>query len=84
MIDTSIVRVHPDAHALPVGLALTPGESHDNRRAGELLSRLAPGSTPLADRGYDADRIGELAMKKGASKAILRPALSAISFKTPL
>ena len=32
----------------------------------ELLSRLKSGSMLLADRGYDADWIRELAMKKGA------------------
>jgi transposase len=45
-------------------LALSPGESHDNRLAGKLLSRLKSGSMLLADRGYDWIR--ELAMKKGA------------------
>jgi hypothetical protein len=34
--------------------------------AGKLLSRLKSGSMLLADRGYDADWIRELAMKKGA------------------
>jgi len=34
--------------------------------AGKLLSRLNVGSMLLADRGYDADWIRELAMKKGA------------------
>jgi len=47
-------------------LALSPGEAHDVRLAGKLLSRLKPGSMLLADRGYDADWIRELAMKKGA------------------
>jgi transposase len=45
---------------------LSPGEAHDVRLAGNLLSRLKPGSMLLADRGYDADWIRELAMKKGA------------------
>ena len=48
------------------GLALSSGESHDVRLAGKLLSRLKPGSMLLADRGYDADWIREMAMKKGA------------------
>src|SRR4249920_1177241 len=43
-----------------------PGEAHDVRLAGKLLSRLKVGSMLLADRGYDADWIRELAMKKGA------------------
>jgi transposase len=55
-----------DSNGLPVRLALSPGEAHDVRLAGRLLSRLKPGSMLLADRGYDADRIRELAMRKGA------------------
>jgi transposase len=51
---------------LRVQLALSPGEVHDVRLAGKLLSRLKSGSMLLADRGYDADWIRELAMKKGA------------------
>jgi hypothetical protein len=51
---------------LSVRLALTPGEAHDNRLAGKLLSRLKSGLMLLADRGYDADWIREFAMKKGA------------------
>ena len=50
----------------PVRLALSPGETHDVRLAGKLLSRLKSGSILLADRGYDADWIRELAMKKGS------------------
>lgn len=50
---------------LPVRLALSPGEAHNVRLAGKLLSRLKPGSMLLADRGYDADWIRELAIKKG-------------------
>jgi Transposase DDE domain len=51
---------------LPVRLALTPGEAHDNRLAGKLLARLKSGSMLLADREYDAGWIRELAIKKGA------------------
>jgi transposase len=40
--------------------------AHDNRLAGKLPSRLKSGSMLLADSGYDADWIRELAMKKGA------------------
>jgi transposase len=56
-------KIHALVHAngLPVRLALTPGEAHDNRLAGKLLSRMKPGSMLLADLGYDADWIRELA-----------------------
>jgi transposase len=63
---TSKIHALVDSNGLPVRLALTPGEAHDNRLAGKLLSRLKPGSMLLADRGHDADWIRELAMKKGA------------------
>jgi hypothetical protein len=42
-----------------------PGEAHDTRLAGKLLSRLKFGSMLLVDRGYEADWIREPAMKKG-------------------
>jgi transposase len=63
---TSKIHALVDTNGLPVRLALTPGEAHDNRLAGKLLPRIKPGSMLLADRGYDADWIRELAMKKGA------------------
>ncbi len=63
---TSKIHALVDTNGLPVRLALSAGEAHDNRLAGKLLSRIQPGSMLLADRGYDADWIRELAMKKGA------------------
>ena len=51
---------------LPVRLALTAGEAHDNRLAAKLLSRLKSGAMLLADRGYDADWIRELVSEHGA------------------
>jgi transposase len=63
---TSKIHALVDSNGLPVRLALTPGEAHDNRLAGKLLSRLKSGSMLLADRGYDADGIREFVMEKGA------------------
>ena len=63
---TSKIHAVVDANGLPVRLALTRGETHDNRLAGKLLSRLKSGSMLLADRGYDADWIRELATRRGA------------------
>jgi len=63
---TSKIHAPVDTNGLPVRLALTPGEAHDNQLAGKLLSRLKSGSMLLADRGYDADWIREFAIKKGA------------------
>src|SRR5450755_2088243 len=58
--------MHWSIAMVPVRLALSPGEAHDNRLAGKLLARLKSGSMLLADRGYDADWIRQLAIKKGA------------------
>ena len=63
---TSKIHAVVDSNGLPVRLAQSPGEAHDVRLAVKLLSRLKSGSMQLADRGYDADWIRELAMKKGA------------------
>src|SRR6185295_8760554 len=63
---TSKIHAVVDSNGLPVRLALSPGEAHDVRLAGKLLSRLKSGSMLLADRGYDADWIRELAMRRGA------------------
>jgi len=52
---TSKIHAVVDSNGLPVRLALSPGEAHDVRLAGKLLSRLKSGSMLLADLGYDAD-----------------------------
>ena len=62
---TSKIHAVVDTNGLPVRLALTAGEAHDNRLAGKLLSRLKSGSMLLADRGYDADWIRALARQEG-------------------
>jgi transposase len=62
---TSKIHAVVDTNGLPVQLALTAGEAHDNRLAGKLLSRLRAGTMLLADRGYDADWIRDLATKRG-------------------
>ena len=46
-----------DGSGLPVRLALTTGEAHDNRLVLTLLSGLKSGAMLLADRGFDADWI---------------------------
>ena len=63
---TSKIYAVVDINGLPVHLALTPGEAHDNRLCSALLSALLPQTMLLADRGYDADWIRELARQKGA------------------
>jgi transposase len=63
---TSKIHAVVDSKGLPVRLAITAGEAHDNRLAARLLSCLKSGSMLLADRGYDADWIRDLAAKRGA------------------
>ena len=63
---TSKIHAVVDTNGLPVRLALTAGEAHDNRLTGRLLSRLKSGTMLLADRGYDADWIRALVRQHGA------------------
>jgi transposase len=63
---TSKIHALVDRSGLPVRIALTTGEAHDNRLAAKLLSRMKPGSMLLADRGYDADWIRDLVRQHGA------------------
>jgi transposase len=59
---TSKIHAVVDTNGLPVRIALTAGEAHDNRLAGRLLSRFKSGAMLLAD----ADWIRTLAAEKGA------------------
>jgi transposase len=63
---TSKIHAVVDTNGLPVHLALRPGEPHDNRLCSVLLSALLPQTMLLANRGYDADWIRELARQQGA------------------
>ena len=76
---TSKVHAVVDTNRLPVRLALTAGEAHDNRLADRLLSRLKTGSMLLADRGrrldqstrYEAARLGQHTTEKQSHRADL-------------
>jgi hypothetical protein len=48
---TSKIHAVADTNGLPVRLALTPGEAHDNWLCSVLLSALLPQTMLLADRG---------------------------------
>jgi len=63
---TSKIHALVDTNGLPIRLALTAGEAHDNLLAGSLLCRLKTGSMLLADRGYDADWIRALVTERRA------------------
>jgi transposase len=62
---TSKIHAVVDTNGLPIRLALTMGEAHDNRLARKLLSRLKSGTLLLAARGYDADWIRAFAAERG-------------------
>ena len=60
---TSKIHAVVDTNGLPVRLALTAGEAHDNpRRVAPIL--IKSGTMLLADRGYDADWIRALATER--------------------
>lgn len=63
---SSKIHALVDTNGLPVRLAVTAGETHDNRLAGRFLSRLKAGTMLLADRGYDADWIRARVRQHGA------------------
>ena len=63
---TSKIHAVVDTNGLPVRLALTTGEAHDNRLVAKLLSRLKSGAMLLAGRGYDADWIRALISQHSA------------------
>ena len=54
---TTKIHAVVDGSGLPVRIALTTGETHDNRLVFTLLSGLKSGAMLLADRGFDADWI---------------------------
>src|SRR5215813_2015303 len=73
---TSKIHALVDTNGLPVRLAPTAGEAHDNRLAGKLLSRLKSRTMLLADRGYDADWIRALAIKRAPGPTSHRGAIA--------
>lgn len=52
---TSKIHAVVDTNGLPVRLALTAGETHDNRFVIALLLGLKSRATLLGNRGFDAD-----------------------------
>ena len=63
---TSKIHAVVDADGLPVQLAITTGEAHDNRLCSILLKGMRSRTMLLADRGYDADWIRTLVRQQGA------------------
>lgn len=54
-----------DEAGLPIRLALTPGQASDKQAAVGLIESLARTSDLIADRGYDAMALVELAATRG-------------------
>jgi transposase len=72
---TSKIHAVVDTNGLPVQLALTAGEAHDNRLAGKLLARLKSGrrgNRPRRGLGFDSLALPE---RSGAFGASLGPLL---------
>ena len=55
-----------DEAGLPIRLALTPGQASDKQAAVQLIESLGRTSDLIADRGYDAMALVELAASRGA------------------
>jgi hypothetical protein len=78
---TSKIHAVVDTNGMPVHLALTPGEAHDNRLCSVLLSALLPQTMLLVDRGCDADRIRGPASRRMGD---IRRSKSQTDLKQPL
>jgi transposase len=63
-LSTKINAVVDDA-GLPIRLALTPGQASDKQAAVSLIESLSRTNDLIADRGYDAIALVELAATKG-------------------
>ncbi len=63
-MSTKINAVVDDA-GLPIRLALTPGQASDKQAAVSLIESLSRTNDLIADRGYDAIALVELAATKG-------------------
>jgi transposase len=81
---TSKIHAVVDTNGLPVHLALTPGEAHDNRLCSVLLSALPPQTMLLADRGYDATGSGSLPASKEHGQTFRRNEIAKTRFASAL
>jgi transposase len=63
---TTKIHAVVDTRGLPIRLALTTGEAHDNRLVLPLRSSLRSGAMLLADSGFDADWIRTFVTQRGA------------------
>lgn len=69
---TTKIHALVDANGNPITLKLTEGQAHDGRSAADMLTRLGPGQTLLADRAYDSDALRKTLADRGA-RAYIKP-----------
>jgi transposase len=75
---TSKIHAVVDGNGLPVRLALSPGEAHDVRLAGKLLSRLKSGSMLLPTVAMTRTGSGSLPRRRARGPTSRRKATAAI------
>lgn len=63
---TTKIHALVDARGLPITLKLTPGQAHDGRSAGDMLTGLGRDAVLLADRAYDSDALRQQLIDQGA------------------
>ena len=63
---TTKIHAMVDARGLPIRLYIPPGQVHDMQAAEHLLADMPEGTMLLADKGYDADSIRQMAHDRNA------------------
>jgi transposase len=63
---TTKIHALVDANGNPIALKLTEGQAHDGKSAADMLNRIGPGQTLLADRAYDSDALRQALAQRGA------------------
>ena len=65
------IHMRVNADGLPIGVVLTPGETHDAKAYPDLMEeRDSDPGVLLADKGYDSDAIRQDARDRGAAPEI--------------
>jgi transposase len=61
-----------DAHGNPIDFEVTGGEVHDVRAAPEVISKVKTAEHLIADKGYDSEKVRDLARAKKMNPVIPR------------
>ena len=67
---TTKIHALVNGTGLPLQFELTPGQDHDAPVCRDLLTRLQPSQSVLADKAYDADWIRDMIWEQGATDVI--------------